>query len=318
MVILVSICCQAYNHKDYIVKALDGFLMQKTNFEFEILLRDDASTDGTSEICKKYANKYSDKIKLLAYTENQYQKGVSPFIDNVKRAKGKYIAMCEGDDFWTDPLKLQKQVDGLEKHKELNICSHKSIKYDEERKAKIGVIGDNGDSAKVIPLKEVILKFGYTSPMQTILFRNINIENFIRLKSDAIGSHGIMQVFYASPNGILYLPEVMSVYRSNSAGSLTKTVLVNETHYANVLRNRIKTFKRLDQYFNLDYSTEFNKKIKETQNIFIGSRLISYKNKKKFITENDLKMISYNSGLRLIRSYLSHAKHILGGYFYER
>ena len=112
--IIVSICCQTYNHVFYIEECLKGFLMQKTNFKFEILLRDDASIDGTTEIVKEYSNKYPDIINSLIYNENQLKKGVSPFIDNVKRAKGKYIAICEGDDYWIDPYKLQKQVDFLE------------------------------------------------------------------------------------------------------------------------------------------------------------------------------------------------------------
>jgi glycosyltransferase involved in cell wall biosynthesis len=120
--IMVSICCQTYNHEAYIGQAVESFLMQKTNFKFEILLRDDASTDGTAEICKEYARKYPELINLLAYEENQFQKGVSPFGDNVKRAHGKYIAICEGDDYWTDPLKLQKQVDFLEANEEYSIC----------------------------------------------------------------------------------------------------------------------------------------------------------------------------------------------------
>jgi len=99
--------------------------MQKTNFSFEILLRDDASSDGTAEICKNYASKYPDLINILAYDENQFSKGVKPFADNVKRARGKYIALCEGDDYWTDPYKLQKQVDFLEENptiKALTVC----------------------------------------------------------------------------------------------------------------------------------------------------------------------------------------------------
>lgn len=112
--ILVSICCQTFNHKDYITQALDSFLIQKTNFKYEILLRDDASTDGTTKVCERYYQEYPDLIKLLTYKENQYQKGVRPMADNLKRAKGKYIAICEGDDYWIDPLKLQKQVDFLE------------------------------------------------------------------------------------------------------------------------------------------------------------------------------------------------------------
>ena len=94
---LVSICCQTYNHANYIKDALEGFLMQVVDFNYEILLRDDASTDGTAEICKDYAKKYPDKISLLGYKENQFKMGVGPLADNVKRSKGKYIAICEED-----------------------------------------------------------------------------------------------------------------------------------------------------------------------------------------------------------------------------
>src|SRR5690554_6858952 len=130
--LMVSICCQTYNHKDYIVEALESFLMQQTDFPFEILLRDDASTDGTAEICKEYAQNHPNIIKLLAYQENQFQKGISPFRDNVKRAKGKYIAMCEGDDYWTDPLKLQKQVDFLEANPEYVMTGHDAFIINEK------------------------------------------------------------------------------------------------------------------------------------------------------------------------------------------
>lgn len=120
--IIVSICCQTYNHIDYIEEAIESFLMQKTSFNFEILIRDDASTDGTKEIVQKYALKFPELINLLTYEENQYKKGISPFSDNAKRAKGKYIAFCEGDDYWTDPLKLQKQVDFLENNPFYTFC----------------------------------------------------------------------------------------------------------------------------------------------------------------------------------------------------
>ncbi len=122
---LVTICCQTYNHKKFIVKAIESFLMQKTNFSYEILLRDDASSDGTTEICRKYAVKYPSLINLLMYEKNQFIKGIKPFVDNVKRARGKYIALCEGDDYWTDPFKLQKQVDYMEANNHITLSYHK-------------------------------------------------------------------------------------------------------------------------------------------------------------------------------------------------
>ena len=112
---LVSIICTTYNHGPFIRQCLDGFMMQKTNFTFEVLIHDDASTDNTAEIIREYEDKYPDIIKPIYQTENQYQKGIKIGITYLyPRAKGKYIAECEGDDYWTDPLKLQKQVKILE------------------------------------------------------------------------------------------------------------------------------------------------------------------------------------------------------------
>ena len=98
-----------------LLQCLDGFMMQQTNFAFEVLIHDDASTDGTTEIIKEYEAKYPEIIKPIYEEENQWVKGRrGSAVFNFPRAKGKYIAMCEGDDYWTDPLKLQKQVDFLE------------------------------------------------------------------------------------------------------------------------------------------------------------------------------------------------------------
>lgn len=117
--IKVSICCLAYNHELYIRQCLGGFLMQKCNFKFEVLIHDDASIDKTASIIKEYQTEYPDIIIPIYQTENQYSKGVKPtFAFNLPRIKGKYIALCEGDDYWTDPLKLQRQVDFLEENSE--------------------------------------------------------------------------------------------------------------------------------------------------------------------------------------------------------
>ncbi|WP_320051494.1 glycosyltransferase [Anaerorudis cellulosivorans] len=123
--IVVSISCLTYNHVEYIRDAIEGFLMQKTNFPFEILIHDDASTDGTADIIREYEAKYPDIIKPIYEIENQWEKGKrGSAIFNFPRAKGKYIALCEGDDYWTDPYKLQKQVEILESHPEYNACFH--------------------------------------------------------------------------------------------------------------------------------------------------------------------------------------------------
>lgn len=120
---MVSICCAAFNHAAYIAQALDSFLAQQCDFPIEILIHDDASTDGTDEILRDYQRRYPDVVKPLFEEENQYSKGVA--IDptfNYSRAQGKYIALCEGDDYWCDPEKLQRQVDFMEAHPECTFC----------------------------------------------------------------------------------------------------------------------------------------------------------------------------------------------------
>lgn len=123
--IIVSVDCTAFNHEKFIQQALDGFLSQKTSFPIEILVHDDASTDNTAVIIQEYEKKYPRLIRPIYQTENQYSKGARISFDyQFPRARGKYIAICEGDDYWTDPNKLQMQVDFLEAHPEYSMCFH--------------------------------------------------------------------------------------------------------------------------------------------------------------------------------------------------
>ena len=134
----VSVVVTTYNHEKYIAQCLDGILMQQTSFPFEIILGEDESTDGTRELCQDYAKKHPDKIKLFLRSRNDVIKingkatGRFNFIENLKACTGKYIALCEGDDYWTDPLKLQKQVDFLEANSEYGMCFHKVEVFNQE------------------------------------------------------------------------------------------------------------------------------------------------------------------------------------------
>ena len=133
--IVVSIRCLTYNHAPYIRQCLDGFVMQKTNFRFEAIVHDDASTDGTQDIIREYEKKYPDIIKPIYEKENQYSKhdgSLGRIMNSAMSPSSKYIAVCEGDDFWTDPYKLQKQVDYLETHPECGLVHTKHKKLVEE------------------------------------------------------------------------------------------------------------------------------------------------------------------------------------------
>lgn len=119
----ISLCCTTYNHAEYLSEALDGMLMQKGDFRMEILIHDDASTDGTQDIIRRYAALHPGIIKPILQTENQYSKGI-PINEtfNFSRAQGKYIALCEGDDYWIDETKLAKQFRYMETHPDCHFC----------------------------------------------------------------------------------------------------------------------------------------------------------------------------------------------------
>lgn len=212
---VVSICSITYNHAPYIRQCLDGFLMQKTNFPFEIIINDDCSTDGTTEIIKEYAEKYPDLIKPIFHEENQYKKGVrGMFVKYVfPKAQGKYLALCEGDDYWIDPLKLQKQVDFLESHKEYSMCFHRA-KIKNEIKAYTGCkydfIEDKDYTANEL-FKDWLV------PTASMLFRKEIIDNN---KTDKrIQSGDIIFVLRCVEAGkVRGFKEYMSVYRVQNTG----------------------------------------------------------------------------------------------------
>jgi len=133
---LVSICCVTYNHAKYIRETLEGFMMQQATFPFEVLVHDDASTDGTADIVKEFEEKYPDVIKPVYQEINQHSKGVGISASfNFPRASGEYIAMCEGDDRWTNPMKLQRQVEFLEANPDYAICFHNAVvEFDDPEK----------------------------------------------------------------------------------------------------------------------------------------------------------------------------------------
>ncbi|HZV68629.1 MAG TPA: glycosyltransferase [Saprospiraceae bacterium] len=131
---LASISCMTFNHAPFIRQCLDHLLSQKTNFPFEIVIHDDASTDGTKEIVEEYVLRYPDIIFPYYQNENQYSKGLRglPSMYNYPRCRGRYIAICEGDDYWPDPLKLQRQVDFLESHQDYVLTFHDFSVVDEK------------------------------------------------------------------------------------------------------------------------------------------------------------------------------------------
>lgn len=228
---VISVCVTAYQHANYIERCLDGILDQDFDLPFEILLGEDDSNDGTREICIDYANKFPEKIRLFLNSRedvicnNGFPTGKRNFINNIKHARGKYIAFCDGDDYWIDDKKLIRQYMALEISGK-GMCFHPSKVFDINNND-LGLIGFLGDDLRVLDPRFVYSKlfYGSLAPMQSIAInRNIlsDFSTFIVDKSG--GSHGYLQMF-AAQHGLIYLPQVMSVYNRGVPGSMTEQIM---------------------------------------------------------------------------------------------
>ena len=243
---IVSVCTTTYNHELFIAEAIESFLMQETNFPFELVIDEDCSTDSTANVILKYAKEYPNIIKA-----NIRQKNVGAkinWIEGLRRAKGKHIALCEGDDYWTDPLKLQKQVGFLTGNQSYFACFHDCIQvYDEGKdnaiqQLKIG----NRKIETEVDLLSIIEENNIATA--SILYRNTikDIPNFFTQSSK--GDYSLM-VIIASLGKIKYLPEVMSAYRVHAGGIWSsKSQMYKE-------KENIKFYTLLQEHFAEDKDT---------------------------------------------------------------
>lgn len=251
--IKVSIVCITYNHVDYIRDAIESFLMQKTNFNYEILIHDDASTDGTSEILKDYVSKYSDKIKVIFQKENQYSKGIKisqTYLYPI--AQGKYIAICEGDDFWFDPYKLQKQYDYMEEHKDCFLCIHGNIVIDAKTSKPIGK-NILSKQLKEYTLEDAISGLGRDVATNTFFYRREIAELQPKFKKISPCGDYIIPILCAEKGKIVYLPAIMSVYRRWSKESVTSKMRNNASYVERYTQRYLEMLKELNIYFNERY-----------------------------------------------------------------
>ena len=248
--IAVSVVCDAYNHEKYIAQCLDGIVMQKTNFAFEVLVHDDASTDKTADIIREYERKYPDLIKPVYQTVNQYTRGGTERFQ-YPRVKGKYIAMCEGDDYWTDPLKLQKQYDALEANPDVDICTHRAIMWGEQQGKALRDIAPR-DADGIIPVEDVIWGGGGFVATNSILYRTqIQIDRPPFRQMSHVDY--FLQIHGSLRGGMLYLNDCMSVYRYLTAGSWTLTTMQDPAKVMASLEGTEKVMHQLDQDTNGKY-----------------------------------------------------------------
>lgn len=234
---LVSICCITYNHEPYIVQTLDGFLMQKTSFPFEVLVHDDASTDRTADIIREYEKKFPNLIKPIYQKENQYSKGFTSVSEtwNFPRAQGKYIALCEGDDYWIDENKLQMQVDFLENNPEYGMCYTKAKQFIQKKRK----FSRRRFGTDVRDFEDLLFN-GNRVPTLTTVFRKDLLNSYLKGiypqdKGWLMGDYP-MWLYFAHESKVKFFDKVTSVYRvlENSAShsdNVEKSVAFGKSYW---------------------------------------------------------------------------------------
>lgn len=205
-----------YNHEIFIREAIEGVLMQKASFDYQLVIGEDYSTDSTWQICEEYAKRYPEKIKLLLRPEKNL--GMMPnFIRTLEACKAKYIALCEGDDYWTDPLKLQKQVGFLEKNEKYSICFHDvDVLYPN------GTIHSHAASmglSKVKYIKKDLLERWFI-PTCSIVYRNL-MDKMPDWFSEVESGDLALCILLSDYGNAYLLKEKMGVYRKHDGGVST-------------------------------------------------------------------------------------------------
>ena len=267
---LVSVRCITYNHEPYIAQALDGFLMQKTNFPFEVIVHDDASTDKTADVIREYEKKYPKIIKPIYQTENQYSKRDGS-IGRVMNAacKGKYIAICEGDDYWIDENKLQLQVEFLEKNPEYGMC------FSNSKIQRNGVIEKfiepNIQSNREVLPHEIILNGGMFVPTPSIVYLKSMLSEYpICCKQCWVGDYPL-QIYCALQRKVFCFNTAFVVYQKFSPGSWTLR-MANQTYEQKRLGiiSELKMLNGLNELSQYKYNQYFLKR----KFIFLGENVL--------------------------------------------
>lgn len=242
---LVSVLCLAYNHEKYIRYALSGFVMQETNFPFEVIVHDDASTDGTVDIIREFEAKFPHIIKPIYQTENQYSKKVRITKEILyPKAQGKYLAICEGDDFWIDKHKLQKQADYMESHPDASAVFHPvNILFNE----KVIKNDRRWDKEMDFSAYDVIVGSGSFIITPSLFCRKDIALKFPKFRQMANVGDYPLQILLSLNGKVHYLPDIMACYRSMTEGSWSSKFANDNEFYINHWLSEIKWLVQLNK-----------------------------------------------------------------------
>ena len=277
---LVSVCVITYNHASYIRQTLDSILGQETNFPLQVVVADDCSTDTTRKIVQEYNEKHPGIFKLVLQPKN-----VGPgrnFVDLFNAATGKYIAYVEGDDYWSNPRKLQIQFDFLESHPEFSVCYHRARlqwEYDSPEKSQIPPETNHDD--KPVSTIYDLLSIGWFIRSCSLFFRNYPLPaGFEKLYIGDFPLH----VLLADKGKIGFLDECMAVYRIHQKGRSETVLLSQEINKQRIIfRHHIEMLDYLNEHTGYKYDAEFQKS--KGNNIYSHLTSLIKKDRKSFFKE---------------------------------
>lgn len=292
----VSVCMIAYNHQAFIAEAIESVLSQKTDFPFELVIGDDNSKDDTGRICEEYAAKYPGKIRYFRREKNW---GMMPnFIETLQSCTGQYIAICEGDDYWTDVNKLQLQTDFLDAHPEYSLCCHN---HSVLTRGKLVTAGkDFTEEFRTVKTEEYLLRpFFHTT---SYFFRNTAMPRpFPEWYSHVLAGDHFLVLFLAMKGNIGCLNKRMSVFRNHgSSVSFTRSAL-------DIKQNFVKHLDLFNDYSGKQYQPTIHKVIRKWDILYKVYEPVGYFKRFSYFLRNMgfyLQNFSYLGGLKLFIKYL--------------
>ena len=314
----VSVSVITYNHEKYIKKAIDSILMQKTDFKYEILLGEDDSIDGTRDIVKDYGIRYPDRIRVFLNSRknvlriNGTATGRLNLINNITQARGKYVALLEGDDYWTDPHKLQKQVNLLESRPDFSMCFHWVDQFNQNSK-KIKYPRYGPKSVKEFYTFDDLLRCGNFIGTCSVMFRNKLFAKFPSWFYHIPVGDFPLHLINSRFGNIGFIDECMGVYRIHEKG------FFGEMCYSEKCKTMLNVYAFIGNAFNLWNNFSFQSGILNFKKMLCKAYLSEGKNLKALIAGIDT--VSFKKNRRFFYSvdellkYLS--PNIYGKIFYR-
>lgn len=260
--IMVSVLTTTYNHAPFVRQTLDSILGQKTNFPVEIIVHDDASTDGTAEIIREYAAKHPERIRPILQEENQYSKGNNVYDFMGPLIRGKYVAQCEGDDYWCDENKLQRQVDFLEQHADYIACVHNTRRVEYGRRRSEILFPTDGD--RDVTFSELVQGGNACFHSSSLVMRSSFRLPEVFQEITAFGDYCV-NVALGLSGKIRYFDMVMSVYRFRTPGSWSRWQKISVDSHIRKDESILRLMEILEEYSEHRYTQEIQRVVLRTE-----------------------------------------------------